>query len=187
MVLHDFKTSSLNDSKINRFTTRSRKNRKIGPPITVQQLSTSTKSTINYRKKQHRNGSSLTRQTTLFSVFRSLFGPLSLTGLVSLSLSAGALGKENPVALYINDETIWRTLERNHVNNNKKKALRVTLIVYRNSLKKLESLDRSGILQCRHNNFDVINGVHSNRLARKKGSFPQSAVERTNNAALYTI
>ena len=40
-------------------------------------FSTSTKSTINYRKKQHRNGSSLTRQTTLFSIFRSLFGPLS--------------------------------------------------------------------------------------------------------------
>ena len=68
-----------------------------------------------------------------------------------------------------------------------KKALRVTLIVYQNSSKKVESLDRSGILLCRHNDFDLINGVHNNRLARKKGSFPQSAVERTNNAALYTI
>ena len=36
MVLHDFKTSSLNDSKMNHFTTHSRKDRKIIPPITIQ-------------------------------------------------------------------------------------------------------------------------------------------------------
>ena len=175
MVLHDFKTSSLNDSKNESLYHTFKKRPQNKSTNNYSIFSTSTKSTINYRKKQHRNGSSLTRQTTLFSIFRSLSGSVWLS-----------LGKENPVALYINDETIWRTLERNHVNN-KKKALQVTLIVYRNSSKKVEPLDRSGILLCRHNDFDVINGVHSNRLARKKGSFPQSAVERTNNAALYTI
>ena len=45
-------------------------------------------------------GFSLTRQTTLFSIFRSLFGLLSLGLGLALSL-AGALGKENPVALYV--------------------------------------------------------------------------------------
>ena len=67
-----------------------------------------------------------------------------------------------------------------------KKAFQVMLIVYRNSSKKVESLDRSGILLCRNNDLDVIKGVHSNPLARKKGSFPQSVAERTNDAALYT-
>ena len=46
-------------------------------------FSTSTKSTINYRKKQHRNGSSLTRQTTLFFYFSLSLWP-SLSGSVWL-------------------------------------------------------------------------------------------------------
>ena len=63
-------------------------------------FSTSTKSTINYRKKkQHRNGSSLTRQTTLFSIFRSLFGPLSRA--LSESLSARALWAKKIPSPYI--------------------------------------------------------------------------------------
>ena len=60
------------------------------------------------------------------------------------------------------------------------------LIAYRNSSKKVESLDRSGILLCRNNEFDVIKGVHSNRLARKKKGLFSVMAERTNNAALYT-
>ena len=55
--------------------------------------------------------------------------------------------------------------------NKRKKTLQVMLIVYQNSSKKVESLDRSGVLLRRNDDFDVIKGVHSNPLARKKGSF----------------
>ena len=68
----------------------------------------------------------------------------------------------------------------------RKKSISSMLMVYRKSLKKVESLDRSGILLRHNNDLDVIKGVHSNPLARKKGSFPQSVAERTNDAALYT-
>ena len=115
-------------------------------------------------KKQHRNGYSLTRQTTLFSIFRSLFGPLSRA--LSGSRSGRRSGQRKSRRLIYK----WRNnLENARTKSREqKKALRVTLIVYRNSSKKVEPLDRSGILLCRHNDFDVINGVHSNRLAREK-------------------
>ena len=59
-------------------------------------FSTSTKSTINYRKKkQHRDGSSLTRQTTPF-LFFALSLALSLSGLVSLSLWPALWAKKIP-------------------------------------------------------------------------------------------
>ena len=35
----------------------------------------------------------------------------------------------------------------------------------------LDALDQSGNLLCRNNDCDVIKGIHSNPLARKKGSF----------------
>ena len=53
----------------------------------------------------------------------------------------------------------------------KKKSISSYVIVHRNSSKKLESLDQSGILLGRNNNCDVIKGVHSNPLAWKKGLF----------------
>ena len=45
-------------------------------------------------------------------------------------------------------------LERNYVK--KEKSITCYVIGYRNSLKKLESLDQSGILLCRNNDCDVI-------------------------------
>ena len=77
-------------------------------------FSTSTKSTINYRKKTTPKWVFLNPSNHSFFYFSLSLWP-SLSGSVWL-----ALGKENSVALYINDETIWRTLERNHVNNKKK-------------------------------------------------------------------
>ena len=180
MVLHDFKTSSLNDSKNESLYHTFKKRPQNKSTNNYSIFSTSTKSTINYRKKKrHRNGSSLTRQTTLFSIFA-----LSLALAFSRALSESRQRKSRRL-IYKRRNNLENA--RTKSREQQKKALQVTLIAYRNSSKKVESLDRSGILLCRHNNLDVINGVHSNRLARKKGSFPQSAVERTNNAALYTI
>ena len=54
---------------------------------------------------------------------------------------------KNPVALYINrQKTIQKSLEQNHVK--KKKSITNYVIGYRNSSKKLESLNQSGILLC---------------------------------------
>ena len=184
MVLHDFKTSSLNDSKMNHFTTHSRKDRNISPLFNILHVH-KIHNNLSQKKKQHRNGSSLTRQTTLFSIFRSLFGPRSLSGSVWLSLGRRSRQRKSRRLIYKRRNNLENA--RTKSREQQQKALQVTLIVYRNSSKKVEPLDRSGTLLCRHNDFDVINGVHSNRLARKKGSFPQSAVQRTNNAALYTI
>ena len=145
-------------------------------------FSTSTKSTINYRKKKTTPKWVFLNPSnhSFFYFSLSLWPSLSLSGSVWLS---GQRKFRRLLYKWRNNLENARTKSREQ----QKKALRVTLIVYRNSSKKVKSLDRSRILLCRHNDFDVINGVHSNRLARKKGSFPQSAVERTNNAALYTI
>ena len=105
---------------MNHFTTHSRKDRKISPPIIIQYSPRPQNPQQIIAKKQHRNGSSLTRQTTLFSIFRSLFGPLSLGLGLALALPAlSGQSKSCRLILYINGETIWRTLERNHVNNKK--------------------------------------------------------------------
>ena len=46
------------------------------------------------------------------------------------------------------------------------------VIGYRNSSKKQESLDQSGILVCRNNDCDVIKTyLQQNPVARKKGLF----------------
>ena len=67
-----------------------------------------------------------------------------------------------------------------------KKALSY-VIGYRNSSKKLESLDQSGILLCRNNNCDVIKAyLQQIQLREKKVFFSQSVAQRTNDTALYT-
>ena len=141
-------------------------------------FSTSTKSTINYRKKTTPKWVFLNPSNHSFFYFSLSLWP-SLSGSVWLSRQ-----RKSRRLIYKRRNNLENA--RTKSREQQKKALQVTLIVYRNSSKKVESLDRSGILLCRHNDFDVINGVHSNRLARKKGPFPQSAVERTNNAAHYT-
>ena len=63
----------------------------------------------------------------------------------------------------------------------KEKGISSYVIVYRNSSKKLESLGQSGILLCRNNDCDVIKGVHSNPLARKKGPFFSITYRKSSN------
>ena len=82
--------------KMNHFTTHSRKRPQNKSTNNYSIFSTSTKSTIIYcKKKQHRNGSSLTRQTTLFSIF-ALSLALSLSGFVWLSLWPALSAKKIP-------------------------------------------------------------------------------------------
>ena len=85
---------------------------------------------------QKNNSSSLLRQSTSLSLHynASLYYYYSLTT------------KEKSLRLiYKSKKTIQKTLERNHV---KKKSISSYVIGYRNSSKKLESLDQSGILLC---------------------------------------
>ena len=72
-----------------------------------------------------------------------------------------------------------KTLERNHVKK-EKKSISSYVIGYRNSSKKLESLDQSGILLCRNKDCDVIKAyLQQINCGEKKVFFSQSVAERT--------
>ena len=99
-------------------------------------LATSTESTINYHKKTI---------SLLYSVNQSL----------PTTHFSTTTKKKSLRLIYINrKKTIQKTLERNHVK--KIKSITCYVIGQRNSSKKLESRDQSGILLCRNNDCDVI-------------------------------
>ena len=89
------------------------------------------------------------------------------------------------MALYINRKNNPENA-RTKARKQRKKALSY-VIGYRNSSKKLESLDQSGILLCHNNNCDVIKAYQQIQLREEKVFFSQSVAERTNDTALYTI
>ena len=126
-------------------------------------FATSTESTINY---QENNSPSLLRQS------------ISLSPHYTLLYSHSTSSKKSRRLIYKSKKTIQKTLERNHVK--KEKSISSYVIGYRNSSKKLESLDQSRTLLCRNNDCDMIKAhLQQNPIARKKGPFFQSVAEQT--------
>ena len=66
---------------------------------------------------------------------------------------------------------------RTKSHEKKEKSISNYVIGYRNSSKKLESLDQSGILLCRNNDCDVIKAYTAIHFREKKVLFSQSVIE----------
>ena len=129
-------------------------------------LATSTESTINYHKKN--NGTSLLRQSLSLSVVMLLYTTT-----------------KNPVALYINRKKNPENARTKSREKRKKSSISY-VIGQRNSSKKLDLLDQSGILLCRNKDCDVIKAYLQQIQLRGKKVFFQSVGERTNDTTLYT-